>query len=188
MEASPIYPNPKTPDWILAVIAILAMIFISLMTSCGTVKKLKHKSEIKSDSTDLTKTVLTQTVTERIDTTIEVKSDSLKQENSLSELLKGDTITEENDNLILKTYEDTVKKTVHTKAISKPKKVHVYQDKKTVTNLKQNKDVEVKKDIKESEKTVERTGIKWYWYVVFILLIILIITYIILRKYYKFLP
>lgn len=156
-------------------------------TACGTVNKLKHKSDVKTDSTSIVKTVTTITTTEKLDTNIAVPKDSLKRTITEQQLEKGDTITTHENGITIKTFEDPKTKSITEKVITDPKSVHAFMDKKTVSVIKTSTDTEVKKEIKQSDKSIERTGFRlgfwgWFW---IILILLLIIAYCIFRKYIK---
>ncbi|HXP52156.1 MAG TPA: hypothetical protein VN922_19525 [Bacteroidia bacterium] len=173
----------------------ILLFIIPILISCGTVNKLKHKTEtktdIKSDSLSDVKSITSSTVTEQVDTTAYTKIDSVKNQISESSLNNGDTNIIETNTIEIKTFKDKNTNTIKEKVIVKPQSIDLKINKKTISNNTTHTNTDVKKhtksDVKENDKTVKRTGISlgfwgWFW---IILIIILVIAYCIFRKYLK---
>ena len=166
---------------------IISFLFL---TSCGSKNKLKHKVDTKTDSTAIVKSVITSTITEKLDTNIVIKKDSLKRIITVNQLNKGDTIKTHENNITIETYEDPKTKNITEKIVTDPKLVHAFIDKETKSAETINADVHVKKDITEKDITVERSGLSWkVWAVIiFFVLLLLVLLYLYLRKKFPILP
>lgn len=175
-----------------AIKVIIALFLALFLFSCGTVNKLKHKTEVKTDSLAVTKSVTSTTITERADTSFKIKADSITNQISQIQLDNGDTNKIETNDFKIETFKDKKTNTIHQKFVAKPKEVTLKFDKKTVQNKKEDSKIEVKKDNKEKEVTVKREGFSLGWKgwiaVSFSLLFLLVLLYIRLRKKYPFLP
>ena len=171
-------------------IALCFFLIACILSSCGSVNKLKKKTETKIDSTSVTKTISTQTITEKADTTAFTKKDSLQTTTTQEQLAKGDTLTTESAGIKIETFENIKTKQITTKVVTKPQAVHLFIDKKQVIKINTDTDVEVKKDIKQETKTVEKTGFQlgWKGWLMIVFFLLLILLYFIARKKFTFLP
>lgn len=191
--------NHHLPLWLAPTIFILLLVFCS----CGTLKRSLNKSKEKEsiESKESTKTaesvtntlttVQNRTITESIDTNIEIKSDSLKAEFTFDNLLDGDEIEEESEDITLNIKFDSVSNKVKVLATKKKQVIPVKAEKKTIEAINQqsltqsNKTVDEKK-VLNSDKLIKKkrvdseakSGINWTLIIIFIILLIAIAWYL----------
>ena len=161
---------------------------ITLLSSCGTLKKAKTE-KTKSISTEvITKATETKTVTEKADTTVTTKADSVKATGKLDVIQKGDTIKAETWTTSVEVYLDGNTGDVVAVAKTKPQHIPVTIDRTTVSKTETEK-VD-KSETKTASKTLDKErksgSITYLWGVIsaFLLLIILYFVYRWLRSYF----
>lgn len=188
-------------NWKANLIALLAVIlccvFIQFLTSCGSIHKLKNRSKSKVDSTIVIKTNTitseTLTTTEKVDTSIVGKKDSLTVKTDLSKLEKGDTNKVNSGTIEVDTYFDKKENKIITSIKTTPPATHFFIDKKS-TIIKnehkiENKKTELKKQESHSNKQVDKKsngfGIALGIMTPIYIILFLILLYFIFRKKIK---
>lgn len=143
---------------LVGLLTLILIAVIAVLSSCSTKKKLT-KSETE------THTVLTQTVTESLDTLVSLHGSTLIGIKAIDEILAGDSIFEETPELKIITKVDHGK--LKTVAVKKDIEVHVTIDKKTVSNLVQDKKEVVKTKMVEKKAL----NLNYFWWLLVLVLI-----------------
>lgn len=139
-------------------VLIIAAMLICL-ASCN-IKKNLTKTEVKTDSTEVVQTAVTQMVTETIDTCITIAATTLAGIKAIDEIQAGDSIFEETPDLeIITKLDHGVLKTI---AVKKSVAIHIEKTRQTITKIDQSKKSEYKIDDKTKELHKEVTGgVNW---------------------------
>lgn len=164
------------------IIYLLAL--IPLLNSCGVFKKNISKTKNKEQTVTETKTAqtftsaATRTITETVQTDIEVKKDSLTTTGGQDELDAGAVIKSENANLVIETWKDPKTKKIISRATRKQLIIPVSVNKKTIEAINQgatftqDKKAATKKSSESKNvNTSARTGVGVY--IIWFLLILL---------------
>lgn len=141
------------------------------LASCNVTKDL-HKSTTTTDTAVEIKTDITQTVTETIDTTLAIASQTLTGIKAITEMQAGDSIFEETPDLEIVTKVDHgIVKTI---AIKRIQVIPITAHKITVTHMAQDAKSEVKQkiDTKDLHKVIT-SGFPWGWLALIIILVLL---------------
>ena len=118
----------------------IAIISFFAITSCSSVKQLHHeKSEVKTEISSLEKTftesqiVTTTKVTEKKDSILVLPGSELSMSAKFQDLLGGDTVYATGEDLSLKTFYDSLTRTIKTQAVVKSKSIPFQFQKVTET-------------------------------------------------------
>ena len=156
-------------------------------TSCSTVKQLHQErsvsnSEISSKEKTVTESqIVTRTkVKEKKDSILVLPGSELSMATIFSDLIGGDTVYATGEDLSIKTFYDSLTKTIKTQATVNPRKVHIAIDKTTETNqvatgsVITDKEQEIK-TITKTEKLVKDVTRKMLpaWIIILIIMVIL---------------
>lgn len=182
----------------LLIIGIIVVILFSF-TKCS-VSKQKTTSKVDSSMSitsqgyrkiEKDSTVETSTkVTEQIDTTITIKSDTLKDVKSISDILRGDTLKSSDNGLIIKIFKDATG-LLQVVGIVKEKKVIVKSQKVTESSTKTidkgksitKENITTKVKVKKQQKNVAVVTKTSYWSWWYLLLLLIPIGYYLYRKF-----
>jgi hypothetical protein len=165
---------------------VITILLMNLLMSCSVSKQLhqdKTTTQTQTTTNENTvasnQTVSTTKITETSDTNIVISGSELSVVAKFRDLLNGDTVFATGEGLSIKTFYDSLTKTVKSQARSDPKTVTFYVKKVTekqevatgtVTSNKQEIQKQtVKLDIRDKE--VKRSGFPWWGY--FVILFIL---------------
>ena len=173
------------------------LLFISIILfSCSSVKQIHRdksvsNSEISSKEKTVTESqIVTSTkVTEKKDSILVLPGSELSVATIYSDLLGGDTVYATGEDLSIKTFYDSLTKTIKTQVNVNPKKIHIAIDKTTKTNQVVTGSVitdkeEQKKQTIVSEKTdkqVQRNSLPWWLIIAGLILIIGAVGFLILK-------
>lgn len=154
-------------------------IFALLLSGCGTLERYKNRNEVEASSTITSAT--TTTIQEKVDTSVQIKGDSVVAVRPLDDLLQGKPIkATDGKNTVKVTYD---KKTGDVRAvgITEPHQVEVTIDRTTHTKEATQKDDIVKtKDVIVEEKRKGTSN--FLWGIIITLSILVIILILILSK------
>lgn len=164
---------------------LLSILLISILTSCSISKKI-NKNKSSKDSSFVDKSKIKIKETEKVDTTVFTKPDTLK-----GEFILDDTTTQviESEGIKIEVKINKNGKKGSVKTISKPKEIHVNVDKTTITE----KDNNIKATSQEKVKTKDldketKFALTWWIYLIILLIALLIIFYKKIKKYLPILP
>ena len=122
-------------------IQFFTLLLVLGFTSCSTVKQLhQDKTEVKTEISSLEKTftesqiVTTTKVTEKKDSILVLPGSELSMATIYSDLLGGDTVYAIGEDLSIKTFYDSLTKTIKTQATVNPRAIHIAIDKTTETS------------------------------------------------------
>ena len=167
-----------------------------ILESCTTTKQLhQDKTNITTETSTHETTVANSQVIsntkiiESQDTSVLIQGSELTSSATFNNLLSGDTIFSTGENLLLKTFYDSLSKTIRTQAIAKPQTVTFKYQKITEQQLIQTDNLtstkqEDKKQIVQSvnkDKVVTRSSLPGWLIVVIILVFIGIIGWAVLK-------
>jgi hypothetical protein len=142
---------------------VIIIIFLVLFSSCKVFKNF-HKEKTKQTTLTYTKTITTTTVTERIDTAIVIKSDTVRAQGRLDSLLTGHDIKDSSAAGVTIIHYDTVFKKIYIKSIAAAKTVTVYINKTTTEKKEVDQKTKTKTETFKKDKVVERSaGFNWFW-------------------------
>lgn len=161
---------------------ILLIAATTLLSSCGTFKRIMHKEETTSSVSSTVQAVETKTVTERVDTVVHTKPDSVHAAKSLKDIAKGDTLHAETDKTVVDVYYDPTTGKLHANAKSKPQIVPITFERTTVSDTKTNK-VEVSEQsrkVRDVDKE-RKSGSSGYLWGIITILALIIVLYILYR-------
>lgn len=162
----------------------ILLILSSCMSSCTTSRQLHQDKTSITTETSTHETTVTNSqmisntrVTETQDTSVLLKSSELIISSKFNSLLAGDTIFAIGENLLLKTFYDSLTKTIKTQATTKPQTVSFKYQKITERQVLQTGSVistkqEQYKQMVQSEnkeKEINRSSLPWW--VVFIIMV-----------------
>lgn len=154
-------------------VQMLGLLLLLLLSSCSHTKDLTKTKVDDKTVTDIN-TVTTRTVTEISKDTVEIKADTLHKDFKIKDLITGDTLSSEDNDIKLIIRIDTNTHKLKTTVISKKKIVPININKTTVEVVKEQKheDKEVITNTKEVHKKV--TGgfnLNYLWWLLLLLLI-----------------
>ena len=166
------------------------------ITSCSTVKQLhQDKTEVKTEISSLEKTftesqiVTTTKVTEKKDSILVLPGSELSMSAKFLDLLGGDTIYAAGEDLSLKTFYDSLTKTIQTQAVVKSKSIPFQFQKVTetrqiatgtVTTSKQEQQKQMMR-AENSDKSVQRSSFPVWLIILLIILFGGVVGFLILK-------
>jgi hypothetical protein len=175
---------------------ILSILSSCILSSCNTTKQLHQvktniTTETSTHETTITnsQTISTTKVIESQDTSVLVKGSELTSSANFNNLLSGDTIFATGENLLLKTFYDSLTKTIKTQATTPPHSVSFKYQKITeknelqigsVTSTKQYQQKQMVQSEKK-DKEITRSSFPWWLIVIIIVVVIGIIGWAILK-------
>lgn len=183
---------------------ILFVGIILFFSSCGAIQKItnsvfkktsqtvKTNSEKKTDSTGTVKT----TVAEKLDSNLNIKGDSVKKTEKITDLQKGKDIHLDNGKTIIDVHFDKETGNVIGTATTKPRTERLQIDRTTTTEQTSHVNTATKTAIKQTTKETDKSktievikkgfweSLPWYVYLLVILLLAGL-AYYLLRKYSK---
>lgn len=196
--------NNMPPSYFAKFILLFALLFIIIAsTSCGTYKKavnkqkhteeMKTESEVKTKTDTNTETGTTRTITETFSTNIVIEEKTVSDSADLANLLNGEELIFENEDLKFITSIDSSTKKVKSQVIKKKQVIPIQGTKKTeeIINEKQHQTVntdEKKKtesevtDKSKVKDTVTNIGMPWYFWIV-ILILAFILIWMVLKRF-----
>lgn len=137
--------------------AITYLLAFLLLCSCGARKSSVNKSEtskeVKENVVINTKEEIKETVTKVVDTIIKVPEAITETEKPIDEVLKGQPMVYEDENIKSETYYDNETGSLKNKTTQKAKDVHVKQKEVTQREIKRNTDEQRNTSTKEKTKT-----------------------------------
>ena len=175
---------------------VIAFILLVSFTACSTVKQIhREKSETKSEistsenMTTESQIVTTIKITEKKDSILVFSGSELSVSAKFQDLLGGDTIYATGEELSLKTFYDSLSKTIKTQAIVNPRTIHINIDKTTEINqvatgsVTTNKQTQQKQTIQTEtrDKRVQRNSFPTWVILLVIILVIGLIVFLILK-------
>ena len=175
---------------------VFLLIGILILSSCSSVKQIHREtsvinSEISSKEKTITKSqIVTNTkVTEKKDSILVLPGSELSMATIFSDLLGGDTVYATGEDLSIKTFYDSLTKTIKTQATVNPRTIHISIDKTTETNqvatgtMITDKQEQTKQTIitEKIAKQVHRSAFPAWLIILMIILFIGVIGFVILK-------
>jgi hypothetical protein len=175
---------------------ILSILSSCILSSCTSTKQLHQSKTNITTETSTQETTVTNSqilsntrITETHDTSILLSGFELTTTANFNSLFSGDTIFATGENLLLKTFYDSLSKTIKTQATSKPQtvsfkyqKITERQELKTgiVTSTKQEQQQQSIQTVNK-DKEFTRQSLPW-WFIVFIIVAVIgIIGWVVLK-------
>jgi hypothetical protein len=169
-----------------SVCPLVHLLILLILTSCITTKQLHQgKTNITTESStketivNNSQIISNTRVTESQDTSVLLKGSELFSSAKFNSLLSGDTIFASDANMILKTFYDSLSKTIKTQATISPKTVLFKYQKITLKQVLETgtitstKLVQQKQSIQSvnKDKDIARSSLPW-WLIVIIFVIV----------------
>lgn len=166
------------------------------ITSCSTVKQLhQDKTEVKTEISSLEKTftesqiVTTTKVTEKKDSILVLTGSELSVSAKFQDLLGGDTIYATGEDLSLKTFYDSLTRTIKTQAVVKSKSIPFQYQKVTETRqvatgtITTSKQEQQKQSIltENKDKHVERNSLPAWLIISGIILVVVVGGFLVMK-------
>jgi hypothetical protein len=174
----------------------IVLFLLCTITSCSSVKQLhQEKAEVKTEISSLEKTftesqiVTTTKVTEKKDSILVLPGSELSVSAKFQDLLGGDTVYATGEDLFLKTFYDSLTRTIKTQAIVKSKSIPIQFEKTTETyqvatgTITTDKQEQQKQLIQteRNDKEVKRNSLPWWLIVIMIIIAFGIIGWALLK-------
>lgn len=149
---------------------IIALLLVAIfVSSCGTMKK--HHEEHTTSATETTKNDIAKTVTEKVDTTVTIKRDSVVAVRPIDDLLHGKPIQATDGGSTVRVTYDSISGNVRAVGITEEREVPITIDKTTVETDKTTSVAKSNEAIVQESK--ERKGANFEWSLILILFIII---------------
>ena len=150
------------------------------LTGCGSLERWKERRKSKEETT--TTSVTNITVTEKIDTTVQIRKDSVVAVRPLDDLIKGKPIHATDGTNTVKVTYDPTSGNVRAVGITEAHEVPVIMERTTNSENKTD-EVAIKKEAIKTEHT-ERgsSGFQWGFMVAILAIILLVALYLVYRR------
>lgn len=181
----------------LVYMLILSILLSCILSACTSTRQLHQDktnitTETSSHETTVTNSqVISNTrVTETQDTSILLTCSELIISAKVNTLLSGDTILAADVNLLLKTFYDSLTKTIKTQARAKPKtvsfKYHKITERQelqtgTITSIKKEQQKQTVQTVNKDKK-VTRSSLPWWLILIIIVAVIALIGWAVLKQ------
>ena len=175
---------------------VFLLLVVMILYSCSSVKQIHREtsvsnSEISSKEKTVTEShcVTSTKVTEKKDSILVLPGSELSMATIFSDLLGGDTVYAIGGDLSIRTFYDSLTKTIKTQANVNPRKIHIAIDKTTETSQVATGSVITNKEEQKTEtvltekidKQVQRSAFPAWLIILMIILFIGVIGFVILK-------
>lgn len=110
---------------------LLILLLSITLASCGSLNKSVRKQTTDSTSIQATRQANVSIITEKLDTSVQLKGDTAKATKPLDNLVKGDTLKASTNGTSVEVFYNPVTGNIHAKAITEPRLVPVIIDRTT---------------------------------------------------------